>query len=391
MDAGRAPHRRQGRPRPGFARGLRASWAGRTSRSSAGRRRWRRPGSRRSRTWTWTTSIPSPSGSSACGASARCWSPWTATERACTPPWTAMRARAGRRALARLGGQVARLADGVGPEGCAASTVFPAIRVNSRVFRAGGGAPRPRNPIPYPRPPPRGARRTGQAPLRAAAAGATGGLESGLRRAAEKPGKAPAEHRLVVIALHLAVGYALVTGLARKVVEVIKAADRDQDHRGDQEAAARHAPAAAAQARSAAAAVHPAAGDQHPGPACRSAGADHHDRTTTKRPPPGPPPAAPSRPAPPQPSCARSTRPQLPRAADLPARGDPQGHRAGRVVARGHVAPNGSGAARCEISPAQSAARLRPRGDPRAVAVALQRPSRSASSARYEIDFKLTD
>ena len=36
-------------------------------------------------------------------ASGRCWSPWTATEPACTRPWTAMRARAGRRALARLG------------------------------------------------------------------------------------------------------------------------------------------------------------------------------------------------------------------------------------------------------------------------------------------------
>jgi hypothetical protein len=65
--------------------GLRSgSWAGPTSRSSAAPRRSRPPGSRRSRTSTSTISIPSRCGNSACAASGRCLSQWTAAARACT-------------------------------------------------------------------------------------------------------------------------------------------------------------------------------------------------------------------------------------------------------------------------------------------------------------------
>ncbi len=39
----------------------------------------------------------------------------------------------------------------------------------------------------------------------------------------------------LVILLHIALVYALVTGLAFRAVEVVRGADRDEDHRGDAE------------------------------------------------------------------------------------------------------------------------------------------------------------
>jgi L(+)-tartrate dehydratase beta subunit len=46
-------------------------------------RRWKPPGSRRSRTSTWMTSTRNRCGSFACAVSGRSWSPWTASARAC--------------------------------------------------------------------------------------------------------------------------------------------------------------------------------------------------------------------------------------------------------------------------------------------------------------------
>ena len=69
---GRAHHHRQGRDGCGHARRRFANSAAPISRSSAAPRRWRRPGSKRSRTSTWTISIPKACGSSAFAASGRC-------------------------------------------------------------------------------------------------------------------------------------------------------------------------------------------------------------------------------------------------------------------------------------------------------------------------------
>src|SRR5487761_2662490 len=67
---------------------LSPSWAASISRSSAEPRRWRRPGSRRSRMSTSTTSIRRACGSSASTASVRCRSRWTASAAASTPTST---------------------------------------------------------------------------------------------------------------------------------------------------------------------------------------------------------------------------------------------------------------------------------------------------------------
>ena len=96
----RAARHRKGRPARGFSAGLRRVRAARTSRSSAARPRWRRRGSKRSRTSTSTTSIRSRCGGSASTASAPCSLQWIATATASIPGSRMLRSSAAPRPCA---------------------------------------------------------------------------------------------------------------------------------------------------------------------------------------------------------------------------------------------------------------------------------------------------
>ena len=93
----------------------------------------------------------------------------------------------------------------------------------------------------------------------------------------------PAKHLpsiAMVVLLHIIIGYALVTGLARHVVEVLKQPLETKIIEEIKKPPPETAAAAAAEARGAAAAVHPAARDQHPG----AGGARRRPRSRRSRP-----------------------------------------------------------------------------------------------------------